>query len=64
MNKMWIQHRYNVEKHNMDELNFPWKKMLCVFRMIYNFTVALNRIDFTICKVQKDNWNPENRQKY
>ena len=26
MNKMWIQYRYNVEKYNVDELHFPWKK--------------------------------------
>ena len=28
MNKIWIQHRCNVEKYNVDALHFPWKKML------------------------------------
>ena len=27
--------------------------------MIYNFTVEITRIHFTICKVQSDNSNPD-----
>ena len=32
--------------------------------MIYNFTIAITRIHFTICKVQNNNSNPEVDQSF
>ena len=64
MNNIWIQHIYNVKKYNMDELKFPWKKVLSIFYMIYNFTITLTRTHFPIYEVQSNNSNPENRQIY
>ena len=46
-----------MEKSNMDELNFLWEKVLCIFCMICNFTIAVARIHFAIFKAWSDNWN-------
>ena len=42
----------------MDELNFLWEKLLCIFRMISNFTIEIARIHLVICEVQSGNSNP------
>ena len=44
----------------MAELKFPWKKVISIFSLIYNFTITLTRIHFPIYKVQINNLNPEN----
>ena len=41
----------------MGEINFPWEKT-ALFYMIYNFTITITRIHFTICKVRSSNLNP------
>ena len=43
-----------MEKYNVDELIFFGKKLFCIFLMIYNFTIAITRIHFTVCKVGID----------
>ena len=35
-----------MEKYNADDLNFPWGKLLCIFRMVYNFIIIITRIHF------------------
>ena len=40
-----------MEKSNVDELNISFgKKPLCIFHMIYNFTIAITRIHFANCE--------------
>ena len=39
-------------------IKFSLRKFFCIFRMIYNFTTAITRIHFTICKVKSNNSNP------
>ena len=41
----------------MNKISFG-KKILCIFRIIYNFRIAIARIHFAICQVQRDNSNP------
>ena len=36
---------------------FFGKKLLHIFCMIYNFTIAITEIHITICEVQSDNSN-------
>ena len=58
MDKMRIQFGCNVEIYIVDKLNFPReKKLLSIFRMIHNFTIAINEIHFTICEVKINNSN-------
>ena len=37
----------------MNEI-FLGKKLLCIFCIIYIFTIAITRIHFVICKVRRD----------
>ena len=48
----------------MDELKFPWKKVVSMFCVIYNFAITLTTIHFPIYEVRSNNLNPENRQNY
>ena len=59
-NMQWMHEirMYNVEKYNLNKLNFPWEKTASQFCMIYNFTITITRIHLTICKVRSNNSNP------
>ena len=47
-----------MEKLKTDELNFLWERIVCISRMIYNFTVAIAIIHFAICEVRSNNLSP------
>ena len=40
-------------------LIFHGKKLFRIFRMIYNFAIAITRIHFAIYEVQSDNLKPD-----
>ena len=39
---------YNMEKFNVDDLSFPWEKLLCIFHKIYDFIITITRIHCTM----------------
>ena len=52
MDKMWLKYVYNVEKHDADELK-------TALHLVYNFTIAITRVYFAICKVRSKNSNSD-----
>ena len=52
-----IKYGYNVEKDNVDELNFPWKKN-CFRFFAWFTTLESQKLEFTRIQVRSDNSNP------
>ena len=57
----WVKCGYNFDilRKSLMWMNYisSGKKLLPIFRMIYNFTIAIARIHFAICEVRSDNSN-------
>ena len=55
---VWLKYGYNVEKYNVEELDFPWEKTASHFSYDYKFATAITIIHFAICQISCDNSNP------
>ena len=54
----WLKYGHNVEKYNVEELNFPSEKTASHFPYDYKFATTITIIHFAIFQVSSDNSNP------